>query len=58
MKQKFGKPIEYKMSRAMADFLLGERKGDEKKMQPGKYLAKIINDQFGLNGNCINVIME
>ena len=35
-KFRYGEPIEYKMSQAMADFYLDGRKGDDKKMNPEK----------------------
>ena len=54
---RFGEPIEYKMSQAMANYYLEGRKGEDKKMHPSKFLCKIVNDTFGLKGNCTNVII-
>ena len=48
--------IEYKMTETMAKAYLKARKGDELKMDPIKYLAKVINEEFGLLRNCVNVI--
>lgn len=56
-KFRYGEPIEYKMSQAMADFYLDGRKGDDKKMNPVPFLCKVVNETFGLKGNCVNVII-
>lgn len=40
--------FEYKMSKAMADEVLKNRKGEDKKMEPQKYLVKFVNEQMGL----------
>ena len=48
--------VEYKMSEALAKAYLDARKGEEKKMDPVKYLVKVINEEFGLLRNCVNVI--
>jgi hypothetical protein len=48
--------IEYKMPIEMAKALLKDRKGDDAKMRPNDYLCKIVNEQYGLKGYCINVI--
>jgi len=50
--------ISYTMSEGTAKDLLAQRKGDEKKMRPQEYLCYIVNEQFGLKGNCIKVIVE
>lgn len=55
---RFGEPIEYKMSKAMAKFYLDGRKGDDKNMQNDKFLCKVVNTTFGLKGNCVHVIVE
>lgn len=47
--------IEYKMTKASADYLLKERKGEEKNMRPEVYLAKVINEGYGLLRNCVQV---
>ena len=48
--------IEYKMPEAMARELLKNRKGDETKMRPNDFLCKVVNENFGLKGHCVNVI--
>ena len=48
--------IEYKMPEAMAREYLKNRKGDDVKMRPNDYLCKVVNENFGLKGNCVNVI--
>ena len=50
--------ISYTMSEGVAKDLLAQRKGDEKKMRPQEYLCHVVNEQFGLKGNCIKVIIE
>lgn len=48
--------IEYKMPESMARELLKNRKGDETKMRPNEFLCKVVNENFGLKGHCVNVI--
>ena len=36
------------MSQAMADEILANRKGNDKKMNPQEYLIKYVNEQFDL----------
>ncbi|MBQ8792349.1 MAG: hypothetical protein IJZ62_01890 [Clostridia bacterium] len=48
--------IEYKMPDKMARELLKARKGDEAKMRPNDFLCKVVNENFGLKGHCVNVI--
>ena len=48
--------IEYKMPEKMAKEYLKMRSGDEMKMRPNEYLCKIVNENFGLKGHCVNVI--
>ena len=48
--------FEYKMPQAMADAYLKARKGDDKKMRPMDYLAKIVNEEFNLLYKCVRVI--
>lgn len=40
--------FEYNMSEAMVKELLNTRKGNEKKMEPQKYLVQYVNEQFCL----------
>ena len=48
--------IEYKMPERMAQEYLKDRKGDDAKMRPNDYLCKVVNENFGLKGLCVNVI--
>lgn len=48
--------IEYKMEKAMADALLKARKGEDKKKHPQEYLCDVVNEQFGVKGNCVKVL--
>lgn len=46
----------YKMSKRMEKDLLLSRKGEELKMHPQKYLCKVVNEEYGLKGTCIEVV--
>lgn len=46
----------YKMSKVMAKDLLSNRKGEEAKMHPQDFLCKVVNEEYGLKGTCIEVI--
>jgi hypothetical protein len=50
--------FEYKMSKAMADEALKNRKGDDKKAQNQEYLVKYVNEQFGLRLPVVRVIVD
>lgn len=52
----FYKPIEYKMPIAVAKALLKDRNTADLKMQLNDFLCKIVNEQYGLLGNCVKVI--
>lgn len=47
--------IEYEMPKLMAKEILNERKGADKNMHPQAYLCKVVNETFGLKGNCVKV---
>lgn len=47
--------IEYEMSKQLAKSILDTRKGTERNMPPQKFLCQVVNDEFGLKGNCIKV---
>lgn len=49
--------IEYKMSRECAEGILKDRKSPEAKMHPQAYLCQYVNEQYGLLGNCVKVII-
>lgn len=40
--------FEYNISKEMAEEILKTRKGEDKKLEPQKYLVKFINEQMGL----------
>ena len=48
-------PIEYEMPKEFAKQILATRKGEEKNMHPQEFLKKVVNEEFGLLGNCIKV---
>lgn len=52
----FYRPIEYKMPVAVAKTLLKTRSATELKMRPNEFLCKVVNEQYGLLGNCTKVI--
>lgn len=49
--------IEYQMSKGMAEDILGNRFGKEKNINHQKYLCDFVNDQMGLIGYCIKVVI-
>lgn len=58
-KEFYQEEVSYSMSALMAKELLDQRKGvEEKKMRPQEYLCQVVNEQFGLKGYCIEVIIE
>lgn len=48
--------FEYKMTKEMANAYLNARKGEEKKKHPQEYLCQIVNNEFGIKGNCTRVL--
>ena len=48
--------FEYKMTKEMAHAYLNARKGEEKKKHPQEYLCQIVNNEFGIKGNCTRVL--
>lgn len=49
------RPIEYEMPKEMAKVLLAERKGTDRNIHPQEYLKKVVNEDFGILGNCVKV---
>lgn len=47
--------LEYRMSKKMFNSILSGRSETEKKQNPKDYVAKVINEQFGLKGTVTNV---
>lgn len=47
--------IEYKMPNALAVNILKTRKGTDQTMDPQAYLCKVVNEEYGLKGECIKV---
>lgn len=47
--------LEYRMSKKMFNSILAERSEGEKKQNPKDYVAKVINEQFGLKGTVTNI---
>lgn len=48
--------VEYKIPYAMAKAYLSMRKESEKKLHPLAYLTNVVNEEFGLKGQCVKVI--
>ena len=49
--------IEYEMPKVMAKMLLAERKGTDRNLHPQVYLRKVVNEDFGIKGNCVKVTL-
>lgn len=53
--------IEYKMPTELAEQLLKKRKGNVSggvgKMTPNEYLCYVVNEEYGLRGTCVKVIL-
>ena len=47
--------FEYNMSEQLAKEILATRKNAEKNMHPQVFLRKIVNETFGLRGQCVSV---
>lgn len=50
--------IEYTMSKESASDILNNRKGSDAKMQAHDYLCKFVNEECGILGYCIRVIVK
>lgn len=48
--------FEYKMSKEMANAYLKDRKGTDKNKHPQDYLCQVVNNEFGIKGNCTRVL--
>ena len=48
--------IEYEMPKELAKQILATRKGADQNMHPQEFLRKVVNEEFGLKGHCVNVI--
>lgn len=51
-----GGSIEYKMSNEMARNIIKNHKGPKKR--PQEILCDYVNNQMGLKGNCVKVLIE
>ena len=49
--------IAYRMPPLTAKAYLAKRAGDEKKMNTQAYLCKVVNEEYGLKGTCVKVII-
>lgn len=48
--------IEYEMTKEMAKQILATRKGGEQNIPPQKFLCQVVNEEFGIKGNCTHVL--
>ena len=48
--------IEYEMTKEMAKQILATRKGTDQNIPPQKFLCQVVNEEFGIKGNCVRVI--
>ena len=45
----------YEMNKTLAKEILATRKGTDQNMDPQAFLRKVVNESFGIKGNCIYV---
>lgn len=45
----------YEMNKTLAKEILSTRKGTDQNMDPQAFLCKVVNESFGIKGNCIYV---
>ena len=57
MMNKVINPYEYKMPETFARNLLSKRKGEEKNLKPQEYLCAYVNEQYGIKGTCVRVVL-
>lgn len=50
--------VEYKMSKTMADEILKAAKSKGIKLTPQEILCNYVNEQCGLKGFCVNVLVD
>lgn len=50
--------IAYRMPAGVAKAYLKNRHGDEIKMNNQAYLCKMVDQDYGLKGNCVKVIID
>ena len=51
----FYNEIEYEMPKEFAKQILATRKGTDQNMHPQAFLCKVVNEEFGIKGNCVKV---
>ena len=51
----FYHPVEYVMPKDMAKQILATRKGADQNIPPQDFLKRVVNEEFGLRGNCVRV---
>ena len=54
----YGPYYKYVMSTEMAKNLIENRSGEEKKMRHHDYLVNVVNEEFGISGTCVEIILE
>lgn len=50
--------VKYIMPYSLAQAYLKDRKGEDKKMDPIKYLVKVVNEEFCILRNCVDVVIN
>ena len=48
--------IEYEMNKEMAKQILATRKGVDQNVPPQEFLCRVVNEEFGIKGNCVRVL--
>ena len=47
--------FEYSMNATLAKEILATRKGTDRNVDPQVFLCKVVNESYGLMGNCVYV---
>ena len=48
--------VEYEMNKELAKQILATRKGADQNVHPQEFLCHVVNEEFGIKGNCVRVL--
>ena len=48
--------VEYEMNKELAKQILATRKGADQNVHPQEFLCRVVNEEFGIKGNCVRVL--
>ena len=48
--------VEYEMNKELAKQILATRKGVDQNVHPQEFLCRVVNEEFGIKGNCVRVL--